>query len=172
MLERAAHVKISARLPVMSAAPKAEASQTLFEIARVLKLLKQVFDVPVHFFVENVFNMTAENLALVNVVLETTPVLIDAKWTSWCRRPRLFWCSWEVSPLEGEKLIHHDSYLELKLPLTRGESSTWLEKDCSWKRASKRLAPSDRSPSQVHTPAKRPSWSGSGEPGGNRSLEA
>ena len=113
-------------------APKAEASQTLFEIARVLKLLKQVFDVPVHFFVENVFNMTAENLALVNVVLETTPVLIDAKWTSWCRRPRLFWCSWEVSPLEGEKLIHHDSYLELKLPLTRGESSTWLEKDCSW----------------------------------------
>ena len=107
-------------------------SQRFFHVLRVLELFKRVFEVPVHSFVENTFSITTESRRAFNGILGTKPLLLDAKWLSWCERPRLFWCSWDVQPVDGEALIDRGDHFELKLPLTRGDPAEWLDAGCVW----------------------------------------
>ena len=70
-------------------------SKLFFEIPRIIRLPKVEFHTPVHYFVENVFSMDEPNRREFSRVLGRQPLLIDAKWFSWCHRPRLWWwCSW------------------------------------------------------------------------------
>ena len=109
-----------------------EAPRRFFELSRVLDLLRDIFSVPVHYFVEGSFDMSAEHRNLFSRVLCTTPVLLDAKWVSWCHRPRLFWCSWEVFPLQGEHMENWEDYKELRVPLCREDASAWLDVNSVW----------------------------------------
>ncbi|CAJ1365875.1 unnamed protein product [Effrenium voratum] len=109
-----------------------EAPRRFFELSRVLDLLRDIFSVPVHYFVEGSFDMSAEHRNLFSRVLCTTPVLLDAKWVSWCHRPRLFWCSWEVFPLQGEHMENWGDYKELRVPLCREDASAWLDVNSVW----------------------------------------
>ena len=95
-------------------------SKLFFEIPRIIKLLTTEFAVPVHFFVENVFGMDQTNRREFSRALGCKPLLIDAKWFSWCRRPRLWWCSWTPSTQAGENLLEHEDYMEWIFPIVRG----------------------------------------------------
>ena len=68
-----------------------------FEVPRVIDLLQDEFGNRMAWFVENVFSMTAENRKRFSTTLKCQPILVDAKEFGDKRRPRLFWCSWQVS---------------------------------------------------------------------------
>ncbi|CAE7606234.1 unnamed protein product [Symbiodinium sp. CCMP2592] len=125
-------VIVGAGCPCQAIAEHGQHSQLFFHVLRVIQLFKHVFEVPVHSFVENTFSITTESRQKFSNILETEPLLLDAKWLSWCERPRLFWCSWDVQPVDGEALIDRGDYRELKLPLTRGDPSEWLDAGCVW----------------------------------------
>lgn len=107
-------------------------SRLFFEIPRIKKLLTKHFLCPVHSFVENVFSMTADNRNEFSKALGCQPVLIDASWFSWCRRPRLFWPSWTIKPSEGENLIDRGDFLEWQFPVVRAEAQHWVDPGCVW----------------------------------------
>ena len=46
--------------------------------------------VPVHYLVENFASLTPEERDNFSHTLGMKPFLIDARWFTWCRRPRLF----------------------------------------------------------------------------------
>ena len=100
--------------------------------------------------------MTEENRKAFSSVLRTKPVLLDAKWLSWCHRPRLFWCSWEVQALGEEELFDQGDYLELRLPLTRGCDTEWLDAGCHWNRDKQSWLPTLTRPRKRARPPKDP----------------
>lgn len=63
-------------------------ARLFFEVPRVIKMLKDTFDVPVESFVENVYSISSDSRTSFSDVLETEPVMVDAKYFTACRRPR------------------------------------------------------------------------------------
>eukprot|EP00438_Fugacium_kawagutii_P028684 Skav214062 [mRNA] locus=scaffold2017:694813:699466:+ [translate_table: standard] len=108
-------------------------SSLFFEMPRIFKGLKVAFNCPVFTFVENVFSMTEENRSRFSGVLGYEPVLLDCSWFSWCRRPRLFWCNWDViaDPSHGEQMIQHDGYQEWIHQVHRLPHAHWVDPGCS-----------------------------------------
>ena len=76
-----------------------------------------------HWFIENVFSMSQDDLAAFDVLLGVRPYLLDAKHFTSCGRPRLYWCSWQLSPFESVRLIQLDFYVEVVVAFPR---QTWL----------------------------------------------
>ena len=107
-----------------------ERSKLFYEMPRLFALAEKSFNCPCHFFVENVFSMTESNRNQFSQVLGVRPYLIDCKYFSWCRRPRLFWCSWEIQGHPGEKLVDHGSYVEWQGPDLRLPARHWLQPRC------------------------------------------
>ena len=108
-----------------------ERSRLFYEMPRLFKLTAKHFVCPCHFFVENVFSMTEHNRNQFSAELGVKPYLIDSKYFSWCRRPRLFWCSWELAVNPEEELIDRGSYVEWKGPVRRPSRGHWLDPHCS-----------------------------------------
>ena len=102
------------------------------ELVRVIRLLKSIFTVPVHYFVENVAPRSEPDFEWFNATLQTKPILIDAKWFTWCLRPRCFWCSWLPVPQQEERFRHLASHIEWVFPLCRDRAECWLEQSCHW----------------------------------------
>lgn len=111
---------------------RGEKSKLFFEVPRVYKLVKEQFRTKVFSFVENVASMSEESVKEFSRELECVPVLIDAKYFTHCRRPRLFWATWGVLPQEGEELIDRGYYLEWVFPVSQQDPSTWLSPGCTW----------------------------------------
>ena len=105
-------------------------SKLFYEMPRIFQLLQETFGCPVFTFVENVFSMTPVNRNKFSEVLGMTPTLVDSKWVSWCRRPRLFWCSWPVRAREEERLLTHEGYQEWCLPGYQPEPQLWVDRGC------------------------------------------
>ena len=74
------------------------------EIPRILSLLKRLAKpagMEIHHIVENVKMESKEHDEICSV-LNGIPIMIQASRICASSRPRLFWCSFEVTPLEGE----------------------------------------------------------------------
>lgn len=68
----------------------------------------------VHFLGENVASMDPEDCAHMNSGYGTLPWLVDAEGISLCRRPRLYWITWELASEEGATVIMGEEH---RLPL-------------------------------------------------------
>ena len=99
---------------------------------RVIDLLRSSFLVPVHYFIENVASLSGEQLKGFNDALNVKPILLDAKWFTWCHRPRFFWCSWSPAIQKDESLEQHDNFHVWRFPLCRDTRESWLEPHCKW----------------------------------------
>ena len=71
-------------------------------VPRVEGLCRRFFPwAQVHKLVENVASMDYADCSLMNEAYEEKPWYIDALGVSLCRRPRLYWVSWELTETEG-----------------------------------------------------------------------
>ena len=114
--------------------PKLPSGVQLFsECLRVIKLLKSCFMVPVHYFVESLASLSSQERESFSQSLGCEPLLVDAKWFTWCRRPRLFWCSWTPVAQTGESIDAHAGFSTWKFPLCRQECECWVEHESTWK---------------------------------------
>lgn len=76
-------------------------------------MVKRVFRwCQVHYFMESVFSMDESDRAVMSEHMETLPYLVEASDISVCRRPRLYWLSWEihVSPEVSLMASQHDGW--------------------------------------------------------------
>ena len=81
-------------------------SKFFSEIPRISSTLRRIArarNMEVHYIVENV-KMPPEEHDIVCNVLNGIPTMIQASRVCAASRPRLFWTSFEISPLEGESL--------------------------------------------------------------------
>lgn len=75
-------------------------------VPRIEGLCKRFFKwAQVHKLVENVASMDYGDCQVMNEAFEEWPWYIDALGISLCRRPRLYWVSWELSDGEGVELL-------------------------------------------------------------------
>ena len=93
------------------------------EIPRILSLLKRPAKpagMEIHHIVENVKMERKEHDEICSV-LNGIPSMIQASRSCASSRPRLFWCSFEVTPLEGETFEKNDktNVLHMKPHLPR-----------------------------------------------------
>ena len=105
-------------------------SKLFYEIPRIVELCRERFSCVVHFFVENVFSMSETSRKQFSAALGVEPVLVDASHFTWCRRPRLFWASWEVEAFTGEELIDKGDYKAWIFPNLRHEEDSWVDVGC------------------------------------------
>ena len=102
-------------------------SKLFFEIPRIRDLCVARFPGKVACMVENVFSMTPEARAQFSQVLKVEPIMIEAAQLSWVKRPRLYWCSWEVKPQGAEQLSSKAGYQQWDFPDYRPDRNHWQE---------------------------------------------
>eukprot|EP00435_Cladocopium_sp_Y103_P065369 s173_g27.t1 len=86
-----------------------ERSSLYKEIPRVASLLKAKFPwAQVHTFVESVASMDAVDRAAMSGDLELLPNRVDSVGVSLARRPRLYWCTWELVDEDGLKVMDYE----------------------------------------------------------------
>jgi len=95
-------------------------------------LFKGAFHCAVHFFVENVFSMTPENRKRFSDELQIVPVLCDAVHFSWCRRPRLYWLSWDLFPRADVQRIWRGDYWEVIPHVKKIPRQAWVSAGWAW----------------------------------------
>jgi len=77
-------------------------SKLFVHVKRVYAMCKQHFRwAQVHFFMESVYSMDAQDRATMSQDIGVTPFLVDAAGISICRRPRLYWLSWALKEAQG-----------------------------------------------------------------------
>ena len=83
-----------------------DSRSSLFKfVPKVVSLCKAAFPwAQVHFLAENVASMDSKDCSIMNEGYGCKPWLIDAGGISLCRRPRLYWTSWELVEASGAKL--------------------------------------------------------------------
>ena len=129
-------------------------SKLFFEMPRIFKDLKRIFDCPVFTFVENVFSMTPENRDQFSATLGMEPILIDTTAFSQSRRPRLFWVDWSVKARGEEQLVQHKGYQEWIFPPLLENRDWWLDNLC--KRESRHPLPTLTRALPRKSPPKQP----------------
>ena len=84
-----------------------DARSSLFpHVGRVYHLCKRYFPwAQVHFLMESVWSMDEKDRAIMSESIGVCPVVIDSYGISLCRRPRLYWISWEL--VEGDGVTIH-----------------------------------------------------------------
>ncbi|CAE7439662.1 unnamed protein product [Symbiodinium sp. CCMP2592] len=103
-----------------------------FDINRIYSLLRDSFAVPVHLMVENLANIPPDDIRSFNEALDLKPYLVDSKYFTWVRRPRLFWVTWGISLMPGETLVDHELFFEWVFPDVRGDKEAWVDEVSSW----------------------------------------
>ena len=74
-----------------------ERSNLFVHVKRVYQLVKTYFRwAQVHYFMESVFSMDAADRATMSQHMGVCPYMVDGGDISLCRRPRLYWFSWEL----------------------------------------------------------------------------
>ena len=75
-----------------------DARSCLFvHVERIFVLCKRAFPwAQVHYLMESVFSMDEKDRLTMSRHMECTPYMLDAGLISICRRPRLYWLSWEL----------------------------------------------------------------------------
>ena len=74
-----------------------ERSSLYVHVARIRHLLRRYFPwAAVHALMESVASMDAADRRHMSADFEAEPWMIDAGCFTWCSRPRLYWCAWEL----------------------------------------------------------------------------
>ena len=107
-----------------------ERSRLFFEVPRIIQLFRECFP-KVEFFVENVFSMTPENRVTFNDVLGIKPYLVDAINFTYCRRPRLYWCSWDLST-HFASIIDRGDFWEVYVKCKKPPAQFWVDQGSFW----------------------------------------
>ena len=98
-----------------------DARSSLFvHVKRVYELCKVHFKwAQVQYMMESVFSMDAQDRATMSAHMGVQPYLVDAADIAICRRPRLYWLSWEIQESPVVTLVPHgegvEQYFEVKL---------------------------------------------------------
>lgn len=98
-----------------------DARSSLFvHVKRVYELCKARFKwAQVQYMMESVFSMDAQDRATMSAHMGVQPYLVDAADIAICRRPRLYWLSWEIQESPVVTLVPHgegvEQYFEVKL---------------------------------------------------------
>ena len=71
-------------------------SSLFYEVPKIIGWFRTHFGEKFHFFVENVFSMTSEQLLKFSQALGVRPVMIDGGDFCDAYRKRLYWCSWTI----------------------------------------------------------------------------
>ena len=136
-----------------------DARSNLFvHVKRVYKLCRQHFRwAQVHYLMESVFSMDADDRATMSEHMESTPWLVDAADVAICRRPRLYWISWEIraSPVVSVTAHGHgwELYHEVKLAYTVDPASFLLT---GWSLEAGNLLPTFTTSRPRSSPGNRP----------------
>ena len=97
---------------------KDERSCLFSEVPRIRDEVKRVFKwCPVFVLMESVASMDQDDRNIMTAGVGVAPVRCDAGSLTWCHRPRLYWCDWEVVGAPG---YHVSDTLE-------GMKELWLE---------------------------------------------
>ena len=84
-------------------------SKLFAEVPRVFELLKkEFFWAQVQMLMESVASMDPQDRHVMSESVQLTPWRVDSSGIAICRRPRLYWFSWEVEEGEGVQLHHPD----------------------------------------------------------------
>ena len=74
-----------------------ERSCLFTHVSRIKRLLQSGFRwCPVHHLMESVASMDAHDRDIMSEDIGDEPIICDAGGLTWCRRPRLYWLSWEL----------------------------------------------------------------------------
>ena len=114
-----------------------DARSSLFpHVRRVFVLCKRHFRwAQVHYLMESVFSMDPDDRYVMSESIGSLPWMVDSLGIALCRRPRLYWFSWEVQDGEGVE-IHppedesYYGYGEIKLTVDLDEQE-YLKAGCS-----------------------------------------
>ena len=113
-----------------------DARSALFpHVGRVYVLCKRHFRwAQVHYFMESVFSMDPDDRYVMSESIGSLPWMVDSLGVALCRRPRLYWMSWELLGGEGVDITppEDDSfygYGEVKLQVELDESE-YLKAGC------------------------------------------
>ena len=80
---------------------KDERSCLFSEVPRIRDAVKEGFNwCPVYVLMESVASMDKQDREVMSEGIDAEPIRCDAGTLTWCHRPRLYWCDWEI--LEGE----------------------------------------------------------------------
>ena len=102
-------------------APYGTRSNLFIHVKRVYLLAKEKFPwAQVHVLMESVASMDETDRCIMSEHMGFCPYLVDAEGISICRRPRLYWVSWELRPAPGITFVEHHSpgwgsFTEVKL---------------------------------------------------------
>lgn len=81
-------------------------SSLIVHVRRVYRLVKAKFPwTQTHYLMESVFSMDQKDRATMSEHMRSRPYLVDAEGIAICRRPRLYWVSWEIYPSPGVQLL-------------------------------------------------------------------
>ena len=98
---------------------KDERSSLFSEVPRIRDLFKEYFSwCPVFSLMESVASMDGSDRDVISQGFGGAPVHCDAGDISWCHRPRLYWCDWELRDSTGLSLQTQEAHQPLRL---------WLE---------------------------------------------
>ena len=113
-----------------------ERSCLFVHVDRIRSLVMKKFCwCPVHSLMESVQSMDANDREVMSKSFGGDPIACDAGSFTWCHRPRLYWLSWELVPMEGMDL--HDGgtgkprqlVLHAQQDLSEVIRSGWLKVD-------------------------------------------
>ena len=88
-----------------------DARSSLFQqVPRIEELIRRVFRwCPVRRLIENVASMDYKDCAAMNEAYQMEAWVVDASGLSLARRPRLYWCDWEILQQDG-CVLHEGSH--------------------------------------------------------------
>ena len=114
-----------------------DARSSLFpHVRRVYGLCRRHFKwAQVHYLMESVFSMDPDDRYVMSESIGSLPWVVDSLGIALCRRPRLYWISWELQDGEGVEIHPPEDdtfygYGEVKLK-TALEENEYLKSGCS-----------------------------------------
>jgi hypothetical protein len=121
---------------------KGDRSKLFWHFPRLVKEAKVYFpEVEIHFMLENVMSMTLTSRRMISAALSSRPWLLDGRWFTHCRRPRLFWTSWPLQAHECFHIIAHEDYDELVVRVQKFDHSVWVKEGWQWPADNAELLP-------------------------------
>ena len=134
---------------------QADQMQRFHEGLRVIGEVKQAQTKPVHWFVENLGNLPEQSIRDMNEALQDKPFHICASWFSYCKRPRLYWCSWmwpaddTVAPYDDDGMVRR-----VHPRCFRRDPQHWVDEGGVWLRKHDGLLPALTAAQAFNNPPK------------------
>eukprot|EP00438_Fugacium_kawagutii_P032712 Skav229132 [mRNA] locus=scaffold1875:29835:33416:+ [translate_table: standard] len=91
-------------------------SSLFVHVDRIRQLVASAFPwCAVHSIMESVSSMDKQDRDVMSSSFGCDPIMCDASGITWCNRPRLYWLSWDLEPMEHACLVQSGDLQELKL---------------------------------------------------------